>query len=271
VFDCLLAHGATTQTGFFVDGSAWTPFVDSINGVCGTSCKVGDWTCIGKVSWPYPKSADVSLTFQAAEYVSKGPIEGLEVQVCTSLNPSCDPPLATARTNADGIAVLTFANAPDPEGLGLNGFLQVSSADGGYVPTLVYWGFPLSEPTAGVVWDFSTPSQAQELSSGIVGVPQDPERGQLDVVASDCSWGYAPHAQVKIDMGADGATELYGTTGNRALTSTDQSGLAFILNVPPSTNVRVTETPPGMDRPASVDSVQVRAGWITGVLMYPTQ
>ncbi len=271
VWDCLLAHGATTQTGYFVDGSPWTPFGNSINGVCGTSCKVGDWTCIGKVSWPDPKSPDVSLSFQAMEYVSKGPIEGLDVQACDRLDPACVRPLATARTDASGLAVLKFPNPPDAEGLGLDGFLQVSSADGSYVPSLIYWGYPLSEPTAGVAWEFATPSENQELSTNIGGVTPDPKRGYLDVAVVDCSWGYAPHAQVTIDPGDAGTTEVYGTTGNLALTSTDQSGLVFILNVPAATNVRVTATPLGMDRPASVDSVQVRAGWITGITMYPTQ
>ena len=254
----------------FVDGGPFTPFVDSINGACGTKCKVGDWTCVGNVSWPDPQSPDVTLTFQAFEYVSTSPIEGLDVQVCTPLNQGCDPPLATARTDGRGIAVLTFANPVDAEGLGLNGFLQVSSPDGGYVPTLVYWDFPLSESTAGVSWEFARPSESQGLATA-VGVVQDPQRGQIDVAASDCSWGYAPRAIVAIDISDAGVTEVYGTSGDRTLTSTDQSGLAFFFNVPASSHVRVTETPVGMERPASAAEVQVRAGWLTGIWMWPTQ
>jgi hypothetical protein len=268
--ECFIAHGSSTQTGSFVDAGPWPPFVNAINGVCGTSCKVGNWTCAGKISWPDPKAPEVKLTFQASEFVTPGPIGGLDVRVCTSLDPGCHSPLATGQTNADGTAVFTVPNPPDSEGLGLNGFLEVTSPDGGYVPTLVYWGFPLSEPTATVQWEFATPSETQQINSAIAGVTPDPQRGSIYVAVVDCSAGYPPHVQVATDLGDAGVTEIYGTTGDRTLTATDQSGLAFILNVPPTGNVRLTATPLGMDRPASVDSVQVRAGWITGIGMFPT-
>ena len=129
---------------------------------------------------------------------------------------------------------------------------------------------PASEPTAAIQWGFATPSETQQINTAIAGVTQDPQRGSIDVAVVDCSAGYPPHVQVATDLGDAGVTEIYGTTGDRTLMATDQSGLAFIANVPPTGNVRVTATPLGMDRPASVDSVQVRAGWITGISMFPT-
>ncbi len=268
--DCFVSHGANLPTGVFVDAGVWPPFGGAIDGVCNASCKVGNWTCVGNISWPVAKAPQVTLTFQATDFVSQLPIEGLDVHVCTPLDVGCDPPLQTGQTNGDGIAVLTFPNPPDSEGLGLNGFLEVTSPDGGYVPTLVYWGFPLSEPTAGVVWELGTPSEVTGITTNIARVTPDPQRGDIYLVVSDCSYGYAPRAQVSTDLGDAGVTEIYGTTGNRALTATDPSALVFFLNVPPSSNVRVTATPVGLDRPSSVIPVQVRAGWITGVTMYPT-
>jgi hypothetical protein len=272
--DCFVAHGSTTQTGTFVDGGVWPPFGNDINNRCGASCKVGNWTCAGKVSWPYPEPT-VTVTFQAIEYLSpRPPIPNLDVHVCDSLKPACDSPsapaLARGQTNTDGIAVMTFANAPNAQGLGLNGFLEIESPDQTYPPSLLYWGFPLSESTAGVLWDFSTSAEVQALDSNIAHVMQEPQLGQIIVAVVDCSAGFAPQVKVSIDPGGAGITTIYGINADPTLTATDLSGLAFLFNVPPSTNVRVTATPVGMERPTSVVPVQVRAGWITNVSMYPT-
>ncbi len=58
-------------------------------------------------------------------------------------------------------------------------------------------------------------------------------------------------------------------------TATDSTGIVFIDNVLVGADaganfVHLTVTPLALGKPSSKVTVQVRAGWTTGVLMFPT-
>ena len=58
--------------------------------------------------------------------------------------------------------------------------------------------------------------------------------------------------------------------GAPALTATDSTGVVFFTDVPAGT-VHLTATPGSLGgKASSTVTVNVRAGWITGVTMFPT-
>jgi hypothetical protein len=269
-----MAHGALGADGnFYPDGGPWTPFYRQWSGACATACGLGTyWSCVGHIGWPVPKSATVMLRYTGVEYVTSAPVAGLDVSVCSPLDLACATRLAGARTDDNGIAVMTVQNPPDFFGLGLDGFLQETSPDAGYVPVLLYWGYPLSEannpsPTAGQEYSI-TPSEYQ-LLAGALGVTLDPKRGLIFENVSDCMFNLSPGVRVTLDVQDPAIREFYGQS-NPMATETDSTGLVIIANVPPG-NVNLTATPLALkDKPSSKVTVQVRAGWITGGILWPT-
>jgi hypothetical protein len=269
-----MAHGALGADGnLFPDGGPWTPFYQDWSGACATACGSGTyWSCVGHVSWPVPKSASVMLGYQGVEYVTQAAVADLDVTVCSPLDLTCAMPLASARTNAQGTAVLTFPNPPTYfADLGLNGYLEEVSPDGKYVPILYYWGYPLSEPnnpniSNGVEYS-ATPSEYQ-LLAGALGVTIDPTRGLIFENVSDCMFNLAPGAKVAIDVQDPAIREFYGQS-NPTATETDATGLVLFSNVPPGP-VNLTVTPVGLGKPSSKVTVQVRAGWIAAGNLWPT-
>jgi hypothetical protein len=210
--------------------------------------------------------------YQGWDYVSHGFIPGLDVSVCSLLDPDCARPLASGRTDATGTAVMRLQNAPDAFGLGLNGYFEVTSPDMSYVPNIVYWGYPLSEANApspaggGPNWNV-TPAEYQGLAA-FLGVTLDPKRGTIVAVVVDCLLDNAPGVQVSLDVRDQAIGEFYGFNNPKA-TATDQTGLAIFTNVPAGT-VHLTATPLAIRKPSSHVAVQVRAGWITGPTLLPT-
>jgi hypothetical protein len=229
---------------------------------------------VGHRHWPDTDVQDITLALEATEYVGMGPVADLNVSVCGT-DPTCAIPLGDGgSTGTDGTAVLTFVG-PAAGDQGLNGFLEVTSPAMAYVPTLVYWGFPLSEASVTIAWQFATSAQAQALLSP-VGVTQDSSRGQIVAYLGDCLFNPSPGVQVSTDISDPEmkVQEFYGVD-MPALTATDNTSLVFIVNVPVGADsganlVHLTATPLATGKPSSKVTVQVRAGWATGVYMYPT-
>jgi hypothetical protein len=226
---------------------------------------------VGHVGWPVPKSSSVTATYTGYEYVSHAPVATLNVSVCNPLDLACARPLASGQTDATGSVVLSFQNPSDSHGLGLNGYFQVTSPDKSYVPNVVYWGYPMSEPTNPLpMGSFGlniTAAEDAELAAA-VGVTIDPTRGQIFANVEDCLFNNAPGVQVTIDNHDPEIHEFYGI-GNLMPTATDQSGVVIFANVPVG-NVNLTATPLAVGSQSSKVTVQVRAGWITGANLFPT-
>jgi hypothetical protein len=251
----------------------YAPIVAALRGSCINDCATGnDWSCVGQRVWPDTEAQVITMTFLATEYFGNGPVADLNVSVCGT-DPTCAIPLQTGSTGSDGgTAVLTFVG-PGTAGAGLNSFLEVTSPTMAYVPTLVFWGFPLSEATVTIPWSFATPAEVQALLSP-VGVTQDPSRGQIVAYLGDCLYNPSPGVQVSTDISDPQIQTFYGLD-MPTLTATDSTGLVFIDNVPLGADsgpdlVHLTATPLATGKPSSKVTVQVRAGWTTGVLMYPT-
>ena len=269
---CRTAHGAPVVPGSDPDGGPFTSFIREWSGACATACASGDyWSCVGHVGWPAPKSPSVTVTYTGFEYVSHAPVASLNISVCNPLDLACARPLASGQTDATGTVVLNLLNPPDSNGLGLNGYFQVSSPDKTYVPNIVYWGYPMSEannPLPMDAYGLNITVEEDEQLAAALGVTVDPTRGQIFANVEDCLFNSAPGVQVTLDDHDPAIHEFYGI-GNLMPTATDQTGVAIFTNVPVG-NVNVTATPLALGAPSSKVTVQVRAGWITGANLFPT-
>jgi hypothetical protein len=269
---CRAAHGAAVTAGSSPDAGPWTSFVQEWSGPCGTACASGGyWSCVGHVGWPAPKSPAVTVAYTGFEYVSHAPVASLNVSVCNPLDLACATPLASGQTNATGTVVLKLQNPPDSNGLGLNGYFQVTSPDKTYMPNIVYWGYPMSEannPLPMDAYGLNITTIEDEQLAAALGVTVDATRGQVFVNVEDCLFNPAPGVQVTIDNQDPAIREFYGI-GNLMPTATDRTGVAIFTNVPVG-NVNLTATPVAIGAPSSKVTVQVRAGWITGANLFPT-
>jgi hypothetical protein len=266
---CSMAHGAQAPRTVTLLGP-FDELLTTVRGSCISECQSGgDWSCVGQFGWPDVQSQVVTISFVASAYDSNTPLAGLSVSVCGQ-DPTCATPLATMSTGSDGTADLMI-HAPTSAFLGLNGFLEVTSPAMAYVPTRFYWGFPLSEPRVTLAWPLVPPSENQTLVSGM-GYPQDAARGQIIAFVSDCLKNPSPNVQVTTDIQDPEmrVQEFYGISTPTA-TATDSTGIVYFNNVPVGSAINLTATPMATPRkPSSKVTVEARAGWITGVYMYPT-
>jgi hypothetical protein len=268
---CEVAHGSRSAGAIAIhdaDAGFWQVH-SAVYGVCAGPCGAGQlWSCLGHVNWPVQKSSTTAIDAHLIDGLSGTPAQGVDVTACNLFDPTCAQPLAHATTDAMGHAMLQVQYSTGIGNRGLQGFLESTSSSSSYMPYLSYWGFPLSEAQYGFNWNIITPSENQTLFSS-VSVTQDPMRGQLYVIAFDCTFTEAPGVVITTDLPPDsGAGEYYGLSGNPMQKTTDTMGTAYFSNVPVGT-VHLTATPVGLGKPSATATVEVRAGWITEASMFP--
>jgi hypothetical protein len=277
---CALAHDA----GF----GSFNPVYQAFQSTCATPCAYGDyWACAGKIVWPAAKTDSFAFHFQVIDYTSRAPIAGASVSVCSSCpcpQPN-SPVLAQGQTDDAGSIRIDVPQVVSPMGIGLNGCNQVTAP--GYVPEFAYWDFPISESiwadtdvpglsrTVAIVGDpqLVTPMAQQEDTTAL-GMPQQPTRGQIGAEVFDCLGSLGgrgaqvtissddPLVSVSPSLGDAGADRRTGQTAA-------VNGRVFFQNVPPG-SITLTATPLALGVPVSQVTVNVDAGAISAVRMYPT-
>jgi hypothetical protein len=261
-FDTLQACNGTADGGAGLAGAFDTAF----NTACETPCAVGNyWACAGRVSWSPPKAAMTTFGFTVKDFTTGLPVSGVDVAVCGGIDVNCSKPYASQQTNTTGQVQLTFQNVlGSNSSFGLNGYLQISSPS--IAPYIYYWGFPLSEMQLNLYTEVFTASELQQALSN-VKVTQDVTRGYVTAIVFDCLVNAAPGVVVKLSS-ADALTQEFSSTGV-AETATDTVGQAIFTNVPVGP-MTLTASPPGLGKPSSTVTANVRVGTITQVLMVPT-
>jgi hypothetical protein len=140
-------------------------------------------------------------------------------------------------------------------------------------PSLVFWGFPLSEPTFRFHPAVFTTDDINEVSDALAlaGVTADPSDALVAMSAYDC-WGtQSPGVTFSLSTDA-GAQIVYLDDGTFSLAGpTDTTGSAAAVNVPPGT-LTITARPAALGgRASSVVPVTAQAGAVTFVLLLPNQ
>jgi hypothetical protein len=270
---CQTSHGVTIDYGNPVDagapvdssGAAWSASAQALNGVCASACATGGyWECVGKVSWPVPKSNTATIHFWAKDYSDTGALADIGVSVCDTSDVDCSTPARSGATGPTGEVSLAFANINSlNRNLGFTGYLKFSSQQ--YLPGQLFWGFPLSEPDFFLYGTSVTPASFQAIIAA-ENVSLDPSRSALNVVVFDCLGSQAPDVTVNVSS-ADGET-IVNTANLVRSNTTDSTGTLLWSNVPTGP-VTVTATPMAIGRPSSIVNANVQgAAGIGGPTIY---
>jgi hypothetical protein len=244
----------------------------SLATACGAPCLIGQqWECIGHLETTAPTAQATSLQVELFDQVSAEPVSGAAIGVCTPFALDCAP-APEATTDDGGFAVPPVTVPAAPAGSLQTGYLVVTGV--GLYPTLIYWGFPLSEPTAWIETGVLSNADLSLLEAAGVSeydASVDPSRGIVGVKAVDCD--YTPATGVTFDVQpADAETQVFYSTGGALIPTgpTTNLGSAIIVDVPTGL-VTIRATPAGFDHPSSVITVLSKAGAFTAAGMPPNQ
>ncbi len=203
---------------------------------CATECMLAsNWSCLGRVTWPTTWNGNLTIQLtQLQDSVSSDFVGGVTVELCNATDLACRSPLATNTTDSTGFAPLReYADAGPINASG--SYLDLfGGPDGGIVPLLYFWSYPLSEPLV----TFNnlltvTPAGVPDILPP--GVTQDPSLAYVLVQGLDClQFG---GAGLRYTLEDPGASHVYYRNGDTqvldpTLTQTDSSGEALFVNVP---------------------------------------
>jgi hypothetical protein len=277
--DCVGACNAAYPAGDVL----YNAYTNAIGGACATDCRIGNnWTCAGHVTWPTTR-ADTRVLDVTLTNPEQGPLPaGLTVKLCDAVDTACAVPVGGQVAMTNGTTSMTFVDAGptaiNGRNFGLNGYLDVSAPNidpPPVMPTLAYWGFPLSEANAVLATSFPVFSRLEMnslLGSAGDGNAVADGAGQIGAVALDCIGNQAPGVVVVATTASGAILRPYYFRAMSMLVqsdATDRDGLVLFANVPPGT-VTLTATPSGFDAPVSTERVFVRAGAVTEVGLAPT-
>jgi hypothetical protein len=242
---------------------------------CRQECSLGsDWSCVGLVGYPLAKSTSVALTVAFVEFNGLTPLAGLDVAMCDPNN-GCAPSVTT-----DGQGKVLLEEHPAAGQRGLEGYLTISSRSMAVVPALLYWSYPLSEPDATLLSDFSRvatgiPQRAlftpDALSARLatVGVAPASGRGHVVINAFDCSFRKAYGVTFTIP-GMDGSSVAFDLVGGQAIRgATGTSGSGGFFNIPAGSQTVIVQESMGGKTSTNLP-VTVVAGGVTYVEALPT-
>jgi hypothetical protein len=269
---CAATQCVTDCTAGADSGSTlYSSFYGSIaGGQCQQACDAANnWSCVGVVPFPAAKGRPRVLTLALGGFQGGAPVSGALVTMCNGGDPTCAMSIDHAMTDDAGLVQLVDdTGSPNGGPYGLNGLLSVSSP--ALVPTLIYWGFPLSELHGlfGTPLPVFSPTDLQGLA--LLGVTVDPTRGHVALIATDCLGNQASGVTFSA-TGIDASTVLRYAAGNSlsATGPTDYHGAAFFFNVPAGP-VDIQATPASLGSVSGRQSVVVQAGWITEVSIAPS-
>jgi hypothetical protein len=236
-------------------------------------CEIGgNWTCVGKVAWPTIMPPDRSLKLGFVDWTGAPAPAGLAVALCAAQTPTCAAVGQGGMTSDGGQVTVVDPRDPSLVGQGL-GYLDIESGElssGPLMPTLIYWGFPLSRD--GSVLTTPVPLVDKTYLADLVWAQRsaelDPALGHVGVAVLDCLGIQAPRVAVTLKVGTQVRTDPIYTDGS-ALFLTGKSGIAVFPNVTPGM-VTVTATPAATGRPVATLEVFVRADAVTEIGLAPT-
>ena len=235
---------------------------------CQNACALGSqWYCVGSPPMFSGTGKPTPLFLTLYDQLSKStPIADASVVVCSPEDPTCSQILFSGTTGADGGVTVTI-----PAGglnTGATGYIRITG--NGLVPELFFWGFPLSEPSL----TEAVPTVSKLLESVVassaagLGVPVDTSSHAIVALgAVDCQITTAPGVQFSISPSdRDAGTHVFyfsQSSLSPTADSTDSTGAALIVNVPPGP-ITVTARPTALGgRASSVVQGFARPGAVT--------
>jgi hypothetical protein len=234
------------------------------NNTCNHECAFdSNWSCVGHVAWQPPTIGDVTIQLRLNDPFQSSPPAGVTARVCGDVLCSTSP----ASDTSDG-GVVTLVQHADAGPLVTRGYIEL--ADGGIVPQLFYWTFPLSEPSVSMGATVVTQPQLESVAA-VSGFTQDWSRAFVYVIGYDCLLSQG--AGMTFSLSPPVSQPCYGT-GSAFVCGDGGAGSgtsAVFPNVPVDAGaLTLVAYAPGVG-PIGQFPVLVRPGTGTQVLALPQQ
>jgi hypothetical protein len=229
---------------------------------CG-SCPLASgkmFECTNKFQWARTALEEIDYRLQVSDRLGRGVGEA-DIRVCATGDcEACTRVIATARTDSKGYADMKIATF----GGGFRGCFEVRAP--GKIPALWFLGRPLTRQE--FLQRVLVVSESEfNVTAGAVGAMGDlMTRGHLMISTRDCM--VSPASGITIDLPpVAGAYRFYFRgTETTADGPTDDTGQVALGNLPPGPFTVVMRD---KTRELGSAAVRIRAGWITGVYVYP--
>lgn len=182
------------------------------------------WSCTDHPTPTPSSSMPVAVDFSLMDPITQGPIVGVNASLCGKLDVDCQAPMATTKSDADGIVRLDVAPLFD-------GFVLLSAQ--GRDPTMVFLPAAVEPVSLGTV-PLTTPLVSDGLGATL-GVKVNSEKGRVLVTTTGCDRQPVGGVTVVGDNMGDDAARFYAVGGLPTFSepSTDASGFAGFINVEP--------------------------------------
>jgi hypothetical protein len=240
------------QYGYDAGPAPFHAFVGDVTTSCANECAWGSqWWCVGNMpAQPIPVQV-TKATFALYDEVTNAPTVGASLQICDPIDPACTRPIVGGTSGPDGRVTVSI-----PSSTLLNGPVGYALVSGtGLIPTLNYWGYPLTAPN--LLYYLATFKQADiNLLKQLTPVPVDLTRALVTAIAFDCDFISAPGVTFSVSPSDANTRVIYvGQDGlpTTGLSATTAAGTALIVNVPVDAGpLTITETPRVLGQPSSI-------------------
>ena len=238
---------------------------------------INDWSCLGHVKLAPPAKSTLNLMVSPVDIVSNMALPNVVVDACSATDGTCSKPVATATTNAMGIATLSV-----PAGTkGFDGFWRYQPS--GDLESLEFSNIPFRndvQVNGRQAWTHADVA----IVLGSAGASWDTKKGIVGMQVGDCTSTYlhqdtvtAPTGHTRaigvsfsIKPSDPGVVQGYflGDTLSTTAKQTDASGQGGWLNVPEGW-VTMTATLVATGQTIATARVYAKAGALTGTSVSP--
>lgn len=231
---------------------------------------VGDWSCLGAVTWRTTRPRSVFLPFQTAPIARYA---DATLRACAKEDAQCIRPLDRVEIPGayDG-EEQPAGSLEVPTGIqGWQGYAELTSV--AHAPILAFELPPVTESRAAVTLPLSPFFLYASAVATAVGITTDPVLGTVGFEATDCAGAPATGALVTIEGAAEdvrpvyfkGDVPLLGEVGTEA----ESGGIGMLFNVGPGrVTLQITHALTG--ERIGETQIQVRTGALTTVHLAPT-
>ena len=234
---CAVESVTPGSCAYLLDGGidAASPFTTVGFSYCLDACQLNsNWSCAGHVEWPPVIGGELTIQLRLVDTVLQQPVPGVLAKVCNGADTTCQSPTVMAAT--DDAGTVQLAQYPEAGPIFSSG-AYIDLSEGGILPGVFFWSFPLSQSPVSFQVQTVTPSEVPEVLSA-VDAAADPMTGFVVVVGFDCLPS-VNGAGMTFTLATPGVSHVfYEQKGviDPSATETDNSGTALFVNAPVGSN-----------------------------------
>lgn len=219
------------------------------------------WGCIGSVP-ALPTGGMKTVKLQMLDLISTMPVTtGLDIKLCSKLDPPCTSNLGTPAPDAMGFVSVTVKSDFD-------GFLDVTDTTGTYIPALVFIDMVAAGDNTDILL---IPKGAEAGLATNAMVTIDPMGALLLVRTVDCTGKRTAGVSVGLSpKGKETGFYVINNTPQPSATETDSSGNSGFINIAAPSSPVITGTVSSTGKEMGKITTLVRSGSMTYQLLRPS-